>query len=376
MMLSFLKGDQAAELREQIHQLRTIIDNIGDVVILADTSPDNLMFYVNKTGEQFFGKFRKELNGGLPTGSDVANVIGYSIHQFHVNPDRIRRVLADLAAGNAPSVTAMIPVGPFTFSTTIYPIWDRVDPSKVNCFMATYHDVTANLKAKQLEEEQEALQRQFIETHVGAVSESMREMALAIESVAQRTSAASTSSDDMLNEATQGAEVVRQTARAMADLVQMVNALADSLATLRKRSETVGKVVATIKDIADQTNLLALNAAIEAARSGGAGRGFAVVADGVRRLAEQSASATKEIASVLAEIQRDVQESFHTVEASREQVQVTGTEVARAERALGKIVSEIGAVRDQIFVIAGAAEEQAATTHSISEHLNAMVNGE
>ncbi|MDR3708534.1 MAG: methyl-accepting chemotaxis protein [Capsulimonadaceae bacterium] len=374
MLLSQSKKQGVNDLAEQLHQLRAIIDNIGDVVILADTSAANKMFYVNKTGEQFFAKFRRDLNDGLPSGADVSHVIGYSIHQYHRNPDRIRRVLADLAAGKMESHTAMIPVGPFTFSTTIYPVWDRNEPTRVNCFMATYHDVTAEIKAKRLEEEHEAERRRFVESQVGAVSESVREMALAIESVAQRAASASSSADTMLSEAANGEQIVRGTVAAMDEMVRTITGLAENLATLRKRSETISKVVGTIKEIADQTNMLALNAAIEAARSGVAGRGFAVVADGVRRLAEQSASATKEISGVISQIQSDVHDSFRTVEAGRDQVELTGVEVARAQDALGKIVSEVGAVRDQILVIAGAAEQQAATTQSISDHLEALVH--
>ncbi|NEU33372.1 chemotaxis protein, partial [bacterium LRH843] len=89
---------------------------------------------------------------------------------------------------------------------------------------------------------------------------------------------------------------------------------------LGESSQEIGNIVALINDIADQTNILALNAAIQASMAGEAGRGFAVVADEVQRLAERSASATKQIETLVKTIQTDTNEAVISMEQTTSEV--------------------------------------------------------
>ena len=106
-----------------------------------------------------------------------------------------------------------------------------------------------------------------------------------------------------------GAEKAKQMLEGMENIKSSATNTAKKIEELGARSTEIGKIVAVIDDIAAQTNLLALNAAIEAARAGDQGRGFAVVSDGVRKLAERTATATKEIADLISNVQKGVEEA-------------------------------------------------------------------
>lgn len=374
-MFDFLKkhSAQAEELQRQIYQLESVLDHADNLIMLCDTSQENVIFYMNKTARDVLDKHREMMNQKFRPGIDVNNAHGNSIHQFHRDPSYNRRVLADLASRKIPEHSAMIPVGEVMFKTKVFPIWDKADPNRLLCFMASFQDVSAEEKARQLQE-QSNQRRDFLETRIHELSDNMQAMSATIESVAVQTASASASADVMLAESKKGADIVSTTSHSMTEVGTMVRNTADSLVSLGTRSETIGQIVGVIKDIADQTNLLALNAAIEAARAGETGRGFAVVADEVRKLAERTTKATQEIGDMIKMIQAEVQQNVQSIELGREKVQTTEDDFEKAEAALKVIVSEINNMRDFVVEIANAAEQQASTSQDISEKLVSIVN--
>jgi methyl-accepting chemotaxis protein len=157
--------------------------------------------------------------------------------------------------------------------------------------------------------------------------------------------------------AAEGARKTHETVEGMGKIKTAMDAVSLRVMDLGKRSEEMGNIVGTIDDIAAQTNLLALNAAIEAARAGEQGRGFAVVADEVRKLAERSSIATKEIATLVGGIQSEVREAVGAMQQGSKEVEAGYKLAADAGAALDDILARSNKVGKQVDQISAAAQQ-------------------
>jgi methyl-accepting chemotaxis protein len=198
----------------------------------------------------------------------------------------------------------------------------------------------------------------------------MEQMNATVLEVAKNASNAARSSASARSEAESGARVVRDAIAAIDDVRRLAESLSESMRSLDHKAESIGQIMNVIEDIADQTNLLALNAAIEAARAGEAGRGFAVVADEVRKLAEKTMNATKEVGQSIGAIQGAARDSVRDMESASEAVQRATDLAAGSGEALTTIVGLVEESAGQVEGIATASEEQSAA----SEQINGAVN--
>lgn len=210
----------------------------------------------------------------------------------------------------------------------------------------------------------------------------VEQMSASSEQIAATTSGVAAQSAQAAAKATSGNQAVEKAVAQMIQIESTVNTSAKVITELGERSKEIGQIVDTISGIAGQTNLLALNAAIEAARAGEQGRGFAVVAEEVRKLAEQSQEAAKQISVLIAHIQGDTEKAVAAMDNGTREVK-HGAEVVNASGlAFREIVGLINQVSDQVREISSAIEQTAIGSQQIVgsvqriDQLSKRVSGE
>src|SRR3984893_5764505 len=200
-------------------------------------------------------------------------------------------------------------------------------------------------------------------------SSAVEELTVSMKQVSNNAEASAEAARRALDAAEQGNRAVRDTLEGMQRIRASVQATAKKIKSLGDRSLEISEIINVINDITEQTNLLALNAAIEAARAGEAGRGFAVVADEVRKLAEHSRTATKDIAALIKAIQAETNEAVVVMEEGTKEVEVGAGLADQAGKALEAISSVVRQSAELVQEISLASKQQVRGTEGVA---NAM----
>ena len=207
---------------------------------------------------------------------------------------------------------------------------------------------------------------------VSGTATAMEEMNASILNVARNADQAAQAALRTREEAERGAGGVGDVVRHMHTLQAEAGALKQSMGQLGVQTQEIGKILNVINDIADQTNLLALNAAIEAARAGEAGRGFAVVADEVRKLAEKTMTATREVETSTRDMAEITGTSISNVSAVAGTIGDLSRLAEESGKALEAIVELVRGVSDQVGQIAAASSQQTAVSEEIVQSVNSI----
>ena len=201
------------------------------------------------------------------------------------------------------------------------------------------------------------------------VASAVEEMTSTIVETTSNNKNAALEANNSKEVAEEGGKVFQELAVGMDSVAGIVTQATGIVDDLGKSSEKIGEIVHVINDIADQTNLLALNAAIEAARAGEQGRGFAVVADEVRKLAERTTGATKEIEEMIKNIQNETGKAVDSMHSGTEEVTKGKEKVAEAGESMKKIIDSSNSVMQIVKQTAAASEEQNLAAEEISKNI-------
>jgi methyl-accepting chemotaxis protein len=198
------------------------------------------------------------------------------------------------------------------------------------------------------------------------VSRAMVDMTMTVQEVATNSQKAAETAKD-------SNELINTLGLTTKDLVMKMDSIKEAtgessnvIMQLDGKSKQIGEIVSLITNIADQTNLLALNAAIEAARAGEHGRGFAVVADEVRKLAEDSGNAAKQISGLIGEIQEGTQNAVTSMQQGSEEVELGATALQEAAAIIQNVVESGNTIANMVQDIAAAAQEQSASIEEVT----------
>jgi twitching motility protein PilJ len=203
----------------------------------------------------------------------------------------------------------------------------------------------------------------------------VEQLASQMRQVAETAGASSESAKQVLQATEHGRVAVQETVQDMQNIRSAVQRMSKQVKALGDRSLEISHIVSTIRDIANQTNLLALNAAIEAAGAGEAGARFAVVADQVRKLAESSTQATREITDLVKVIQTETQDAVVAMEQETHAVEAGSASALRT----GEVFNEISGIAQRSSelaqTIASAAVSQTASTDQVGRSIKEFAGG-
>jgi methyl-accepting chemotaxis protein len=311
----------------------------------------------------------------LATFAAVLLLVRYIIRRMVVKPvNQISRMIGDMASGSADLTSKIdqhsnddigVLIGHFNSFVEKLGSLVKTIINTANGVATTSEELAASTQEMNASQQEISATVQRISQGIGTQVGSVRVTKEAIDEISSSVEQVSTNAGDSAQSANQAVEVASQGGATMMSIVQQMSKIDQTMghltsvvSDLEKRTGEIGRITELISSVARRTNLLALNAAIEAARAGEAGKGFAVVAGEVKKLAERTAGATKEIEDLIREIQAEMEQTVSAMKQVYQQVSEGKEFAARGNQAFTQIIQAVQLSADRAQQISLATGSQ------------------
>lgn len=252
--------------------------------------------------------------------------------------------------------------------------------SSMNNFLSSFRDILVDVydasravatSSKEISASTETMATNAREQslHTNGITAAVEEMSKTVYEISHNASSAKEMALHAQSSATQGAQVIDETAEGINKMVGMIKQSTDVVNSLSDSSGKIGKILNIIEDITKQINLIALNASIEATKAGEKGKGFAVVADEIKKLAERTTHSTTEINEMIVKIQTNVSEAVNLMARTRERADSAITLSHDAKSSLKEISEVFQEVTQMVSQIAVSSHQQSITSDQIAENI-------